>query len=84
MVGGEGLVSDFRAYRWVVLKLKRMLGYRLAYRLLKDYVDLLRRSGSVEDVEEGVKEIVKAWGGDERIKEVLNKVTKELSGSPWR
>ena len=69
--------TDYLTYKEVLNTLKRMLGYRLAGRVLKNYLSLLERGVGRE---EAARE---AAGGDERVEAVL-KALKEVVGGGGR
>ncbi len=74
----KGMVEGYSTYRKVVLELKRMIGYRLTYRLLKDYVELMRRSSYRDELLKGIEDIVRAWGEDPRIREALETMARRI------
>ena len=59
---------------------RKYLGYLYGSMLLREYLELLARCSSIEELESRSKAIAELWGGDPRISEViakLNNVVKD-------
>ncbi len=65
---------DYLTYKEVVNTLKRMLGYRLASRVMEDYLRLLERGVRAEEAALSVAR------GDERVRDVLKALREALGG----